>query len=192
MLSFMLNSNLLRTCRWEWTRTELSRKLHQDRLRGLIAIDSLLLVITLSLSTIKPSKKQIAFIISQICLVICVYILITNIPPILLEIFNATDIFELGSGIVIFIVYSVVLGFLFLILILSWVSLYFNRKEREEEIQQVCIYQMTKYDPTIPLCIHCEQECPFDQDHEPKKATDTYYIIPLDESDLTRGENDGK
>lgn len=126
--NFMLNGNLLRCCR-EWTRTEL--RLQQDRLRsGISYLLSLLSVITRSLSTIRSRHKQVAFVISQICLVICVFILIVNIPPILLEISNAEDIFDLSSMIITLIVYFALLGFLFVILIMAWYSVYQRYKQR--------------------------------------------------------------
>lgn len=117
-----LNSNLL-SCR-ERKRKE-SFKWLSDWFRGR---SSLSRVITRSQSTIK--KEQIALLLSQIMLVLCIYILVSNIPPIVFGILTETNIFALGEFIVILIAYFAVLAFTSMWIILPWKSIYTRYKKQ--------------------------------------------------------------
>lgn len=139
----MLNSNLLRNDRWEWLPTkfgkptEISNDL-TNRLREVISPYVTRFYqnrVTRSLFT-NSRKKQIAFIISQICLIFCIFILLVNIPPILQQISTAEDIFVLGTKIVGLVLYIVVLGFLFFMLIIMWHSIYTKYKEDHPNIEK--------------------------------------------------------
>lgn len=139
----MLNSNLLRNDRWEWLPTKFGKPMEisndlTNRLREVISPYVTRFHqnrVTRSLFT-TSRKKQIAFIISQICLMICIFILLVNIPPILRQLHTAEDIFVLGTNIIGLVLYIVVLGFLFFMLIVMWHSIYKKYKEDHPNIEK--------------------------------------------------------
>ncbi len=139
----MLNSNLLRNDRWEWLPTKFGKPMEisndlTNRLREVISPYVTRFYqnrVTRSLFT-NSRKKQIAFIISQICLMICIFILLVNIPPILGQLLTAEDIFVLGTKIISLVLYLVVLGFLFFLLIVIWHSIYKKYKEDHPNIEK--------------------------------------------------------
>lgn len=214
---FMLNGNLLRNSRWECRQNTKQHEIGIDlknRLREVISPSVKLFSyrnrVARSLFT-TSKKKQIAFIISQICLLTCIFLLLVNLPPIVNEILTAEDILVLGTRIITLFVYIVVLGFLFFMLFSIWRSVILKYRDRFD-IQK---YLRLKIDPRTGEATYDGKPLPLEREeakkskiefldeeeplegvnttaNTPKMESDTYYIIPLKFDPLAERDQEGE